>query len=60
LSSARVDITTAHPWAVAAGMRTTFAVAAIVILMALAIASTTNEWQAEHRPSSGHAGFGHH
>jgi hypothetical protein len=38
LSSAKVDITTAHPRAVAAGMRTTFAVAAIVILVALAIA----------------------
>jgi hypothetical protein len=32
LSSAKVDITTARPRAVAAGMRTTVAVAAILIL----------------------------
>lgn len=38
LAAAAADITTAPPAAVAAGMRTTFAVAAILILLALAIA----------------------
>jgi EmrB/QacA subfamily drug resistance transporter len=38
LASGSIDITTAHPEAVAAGMRTTFAVAAILIVVALAIA----------------------
>jgi len=37
-ASATTDITTARPEAVAAGMRTTFAVAAILIVVALAIA----------------------
>jgi EmrB/QacA subfamily drug resistance transporter len=39
LASATTDFTTARPEAVAAGMRTTFAVAAILILVALAIAA---------------------
>jgi EmrB/QacA subfamily drug resistance transporter len=38
LASATIDITTAHPQAVATGMRITFAVAAILIVVALAIA----------------------
>src|SRR6266851_688641 len=38
LASATIDITTARPEAVATGMRITFAVAAILILVALAIA----------------------
>jgi EmrB/QacA subfamily drug resistance transporter len=38
LASATIDITTARPEAVAAGMRITFAVAAILIVVALAIA----------------------
>ncbi|HEY9567162.1 MAG TPA: MFS transporter [Thalassobaculum sp.] len=38
LASATVDVTTAHPEAVAAGMRATFAVAAALIVAALAIA----------------------
>ncbi len=38
LASATIDITTARPEAVAAGMRITFAVAAILIIVALAIA----------------------
>jgi hypothetical protein len=38
LASATIDITTAPPEAVAAGMRITFAVAAILIVIALAIA----------------------
>lgn len=39
LASATTDLTTARPGAVATGMRTTFAVAAILILLALAIAA---------------------
>jgi len=38
LASAATDITTARPEAVAAGMRVTFGVAAILIVVALAIA----------------------
>jgi EmrB/QacA subfamily drug resistance transporter len=38
LASATIDITTAHPEAVASGMRITFVVAAILIVVALAIA----------------------
>jgi EmrB/QacA subfamily drug resistance transporter len=38
LASATIDITTAPPEAVATGMRTTFAVAAVLIVIALAIA----------------------
>ena len=38
LASATSDITTARPAAVAAGMRVTFAVAAMLIVVALAIA----------------------
>jgi hypothetical protein len=38
LASATTDITTAHPEAVANGMRTTFAAAAILIVVALGIA----------------------
>jgi Na+/melibiose symporter-like transporter len=40
-SSATIDITTARPEAVATGMRITFAVAAILIVIALAIAVGT-------------------
>ncbi|MEU3922731.1 MFS transporter, partial [Streptomyces sp. NPDC029004] len=39
LASATTDITTAHPGAVATGMRITFAVAAMLIVIALAIAA---------------------
>jgi MFS family permease len=38
ISSATIDITTAHPDAVATGMRSTFAVAAMLIVVAIAIA----------------------
>jgi MFS family permease len=38
LASAAIDITTAHPAAVANGMRITFAVAAMLIVVALALA----------------------
>ena len=38
LASATIDITTARPEAVTAGMRTTFAVAAMLIVVALAVA----------------------
>jgi MFS family permease len=41
LASATSDITTAHPEAVARGMRITFAVAAMLIVVALAIAVAT-------------------
>lgn len=41
LASATVDITTAHPEEVATGMRVTFAVAAVLIVVALAIAVGT-------------------
>lgn len=39
LASATTDITTAHPGAVATGMRITFAVAAMLIVIALATAA---------------------
>jgi EmrB/QacA subfamily drug resistance transporter len=42
LGAATTDIMTAHPEAVAAGMRTTFAVAAGLIVVALAIASASH------------------
>jgi MFS family permease len=38
LASATTDVATAHPAAVATGMRTTFAVAALLIVVALAVA----------------------
>jgi MFS family permease len=38
LASASVDITTARPEAIAAGMRSTFAIAALLIVMALGVA----------------------
>jgi EmrB/QacA subfamily drug resistance transporter len=38
ISSATIDITTAHPDAVATGMRSTFAVAAMLIVVAISIA----------------------
>ena len=41
LASATIDITTARPEAIATGMRITFAVAAILILVALTIAVGT-------------------
>ena len=42
VASATTDITTAHPEAVATGMRITFAVAAILIVVALTIASASH------------------
>ena len=42
LGSATTDITTARPEAVAAGMRITFAVAAVLIVVALAIAAVSH------------------
>jgi EmrB/QacA subfamily drug resistance transporter len=38
-ASAAIDVTTAHPEAIAAGMRITFAVAGVIIVAALAIAA---------------------
>lgn len=51
-ASAAVDIATTHPAAVATGMRTTFGVAAIVIVVALAIA-TGRRGAARRRSFSG-------
>jgi hypothetical protein len=42
LGSATTDIMTARPEAVAAGMRMTFAVAAVIIVVALGIASASH------------------
>jgi hypothetical protein len=39
LASGTIDVTTAHPEAVATGMRVTFAVAAVVIVLAIAVGS---------------------
>ena len=41
IASAASDITTAQPEAVAGGMRTTFAVAAVLVALALAIAAAS-------------------
>ncbi|MDO8252472.1 MAG: MFS transporter [Rhodoferax sp.] len=49
LGSAMIDITTARPEAVASGMRITFAVAAILIVLALAIAAGTYRRTWRHR-----------
>jgi MFS family permease len=49
LASAAIDITTAHPEAVAAGMRITFAVAAMLIVVALAIAVGAYRRTLRHR-----------
>ena len=49
LASATTDITTAHPEAVATGMRITFAVAAVLIVVALAIAVGTYRRILRHR-----------
>jgi EmrB/QacA subfamily drug resistance transporter len=43
--SATIDITTAHPEAVATGMRMTFAIAAILVVTALAIADGSRGFQ---------------
>ena len=48
LASATADITTARPEAVASGMRTTFAVAAMLIVAALAIAARSRALAARH------------
>jgi EmrB/QacA subfamily drug resistance transporter len=44
-ASAAIDIATARPEAVAIGMRTTFAVAAILVVIALVIAHGTVRWR---------------
>ena len=49
LASATIDITTARPEAVATGMRITFAVAAVLIVVALAIAVGTYRRTLRHR-----------
>jgi MFS family permease len=60
LGAATADIMTADPEAVAAGMRTTFAVAVVLIVVALAIASASRafQWRAVppiREPESGRA-----
>src|SRR5262249_32863735 len=57
VASAASDLTTAQPASVATGMRTTFAVAALVILAALAIAGTAYR-RAPVRPASGRESAG--
>jgi MFS family permease len=49
-ASAAIDITTARPEAVAAGMRITFAVAAVLIVGALAIAVASRALATRRRP----------
>lgn len=51
LASATTDITTAHPEAVASGMRITFAVAGVLIVVALAIATGSRAFAARPSPS---------
>jgi EmrB/QacA subfamily drug resistance transporter len=53
LASATVDITTAHPAAIATGMRITFAVAAILIVVALAIAAGARLYRHRQPPRPG-------
>ena len=53
LASATVDITTARPEAVATGMRITFAAAAILIVVALAIAVGSRRGQSARRATTG-------
>jgi len=50
LASATSDIATAHPAAITAGMRTTFAVAAVLIVCAIAIACGTYRRAWRKRP----------
>ena len=52
LGSATINIVTARPEAVAAGMRATFVVAAILILVALAVAFGSRAFAARRAPSS--------
>jgi len=47
LASATIDVTTARPDAVTAGMRITFVVAGILIIVALAIA--LGAWRCAHQ-----------
>jgi len=53
LGSGTTDITTAHPVAVAAGMRITFAAAAILIVLALAIAVGSRSENSSRRKALG-------
>ena len=52
LASATTNIMTARPEAVAAGMRITFAVAAVLIVAALAIASVSQPSRSEDQPQT--------
>ncbi len=60
VASAASDITTAHSAAVATGMRTTFAVAAMLIVVALAIAVTTSPRSLRGQARASEAGFQRH
>ncbi len=53
-ASAKTDIMTAHSDAVATGMRSTFAVAAILMLVALAIAIASRALATRHSHPNGH------
>jgi NhaP-type Na+/H+ and K+/H+ antiporter len=53
LASATVDITTAHPEAVATGLRITFAVAGMLMVVALAIAVGAYRRTLRYRNDSG-------
>ncbi|GIH97288.1 MFS transporter [Planobispora siamensis] len=55
LASAAADITTARPEAVATGMRTTFAVAAVVIVVALVVSTLSRSSSARPSPGAGRA-----
>lgn len=56
LAAATIDITTARPEAVASGMRGTFAIAAMLIIVALAIAVGTHHSTSRRRALSGGGG----
>ena len=57
LASATSDVTTAAPAAVATGMRVTFALAAILIVAATAVAVVTHRRTSGHPVTAGRAGY---
>jgi EmrB/QacA subfamily drug resistance transporter len=59
LGAATTDITTAHPEAVAAGMRSTFAVAAVLIVVALVISFASQALSRRVVPAEGGQADGH-
>ena len=54
-ASATVDVATAHPDAVATGMRVTFAVATALLVGALAIVAAAHRHASRHRGLAPHA-----